>query len=250
MHDLLSRAIALRRALDPAIDRAGGAYRVGLYDPAIAVDDVAARVALLRHRLAGTPFLRELYAFDPATLRVLDSAESIIGAAPLGPVLPETADSGRRPKLHFKGFLYVSREAWARLISGPAMAPGMAAYLAERGRQLREGIGVEEEAMAAALQRAGAAAINPILETLPLGERPRWAFFLMVGSANENYRSMLLDGEAMILVSGWTSLYAAPDLALLTGMATWIDDQQALDRLLPPPGGFTRRLARMLRYGL
>lgn len=115
--------------------------------------------------------------------------------------------------------------------------------MVERGRQLREGIGVEEEAMAAA-------AINPLLDTLPLGERPRWAFFLMIGSANENYRSMLMDGEATVLVSGWTSLYAVPDLILLTGLATWIDEQAELDRRLPRPGRFTRALGRVGRLGL
>ena len=246
MHDLLSRVLALRRALGPAIDQAGGAYRLGIYDPVITVDDVSGRVAALRRRLADTPFLRDLYAFCPATLAVLDSAEAIVGQPPL----PVTGDSGDRPKLHFKGFLYVSREAWARLIGGPAMAVGMRAYLEGRGRQLREGIGVEEEAMAAALQRVGAAAINSLLDTLALGERPRWTFFLMVGSANENYRSMLMDGEAMVLVSGWTALYAVPDLVLLTGMATWIDDQAELDRRLPRPGGLARFAGRVFRMGL
>ncbi|HXV90222.1 MAG TPA: hypothetical protein VD707_02575 [Gemmatimonadales bacterium] len=145
---------------------------------------------------------------------------------------------------------YRDREAWGRLVSGSAMALGMSEYLKERERQLREGIGVEEEVMAAALQRVAAGAINPLLDTLPLGERPRWTFFLMVGSANENYRSMLMDGEAMVLVSGWTSLYAVPDLILLSGMATWIDDQAELDRRLPRPGGLARFAGRVFRMGL
>jgi hypothetical protein len=72
----------------------------------------------------------------------------------------------------------------------------------------------------------------------------------MIGSANENYRSMLMDGEAVVLISGWTSLYAVPDLILLTGIATWIDDQAELDRRLPPRGGLTRTLARAVRMGL
>jgi len=51
-------------------------------------------------------------------------------------------------------------------------------------------------------------------------------------------------------VSGWTSLYAVPDLILLTGIATWIDDQAELDRRLPPRGGFTRTVAGALKMGL
>ena len=48
----------------------------------------------------------------------------------------------------------------------------------------------------------------------------------------------------------WTSLYAVPDLVLLTGSATWIEDQAELDRRLPPPGEFTRAVARVFRRGL
>jgi hypothetical protein len=130
------------------------------------------------------------------------------------------------------------------------MAEGMAVYLAERGRQIREGISAGEDAMSVALQNLGARLINPVLASLPPGEKERWAFFLMIGSANENYRSMLMDGEAMVLVSNWTSLYAVPDLVLLTGSATWIESQAELDRRLPPPGEFTRAVARVFRRGL
>jgi hypothetical protein len=200
---------------------------------------------MLRQRIRETPFLQTLYAFEDTTMGILDAADAFIGPPP-GRRRYAAADSTARPKLHFKGFLYVAREPWERLVRHPVMGLGMAMYLGELGRQIRN----EPSAMSDSLQNLGARRINQIIENLPLGERSRWAFYLMIGSANENYRSMLMDGEAMVLVSNWTTLYALPDLVLLTGTATWIEEQSELDRLLPPRGKLTRALGRALRLGL
>ena len=250
-HDLLSRLVALRHTLEPELAKVGGMLRTGLYDPEIPVDDLRDRVLALRRSLAAQPFLRDLYGFDPAVYRVLDSVDAVLGVGDGGrDALPVAAESGARPKLHFKGFLYVSREAWARLIGGPPMALGLREYLTQRSRQLREGATVGEDVMADAMQQVGALIIDPMLGDLPAGERSRWAFFLQVGSPNQNYRSMLMDGEAAVLVSGWTSLYAVPDFVLLTGLVTWIDDQAELDQRLPAPSGLKRSLARWIKLAL
>ncbi len=238
-HDLMSRLVAVQRELAPEFARGGGFLRVGIYNPVVGVDDLRDRVRALRRSLSQTPFLHDLYAFDPAVYALLDSSDAILGAA--------GDDSVRRtvPMLHFKGFLYISREAWRRLISGPAMAFGLHQYLVQRTRQLREGPAVGEDVMADAMQMTGAGTINQLLDSLPLDERAcprfqhcpgkRWVFFLQIGSPNQDYRSMALDGEAAVLVSGWTSLYALPDFVLLAGLTTWPDTQEELDRLLPPP---------------
>ena len=250
-HDLLSRLVAVQRELAPEFVRGGGFLRVGIYNPGSGVDDLRDRARALRRSLSQTPFLHDLYAFDPAVYAVLDSSDAILGAA--------GDDSVRRtvPMLHFKGFLYISREAWKRLISGPAMAFGLQQYLVQRTRQLREGPAVGEDVMADAMQLTGAGIINQLLDSLPLDERAcprpqhcpgkRWVFFLQIGSPNQDYRSMSLDGEAAVLVSGWTSLYAMPDFVLLTGLTTWPDTQEELDRLLPPPTERQRAIAWWVR---
>jgi hypothetical protein len=37
------------------------------------------------------------------------------------------------------------------------------------------------------------------------------------------------------------------DFFLLVGLTEWPETQAALDRLLPPPGGTTKSMARLLR---
>lgn len=249
LHAVLSRVLAMRHALDPPIERAGGAYRLAIYDPDTPVDDIAARIAILRDRLRDTPFLRELYALHPSALAVLEHPP-VCAAEATPPVSPIQPDGAVRPKLHFKGFLYISREPWRRLIGGVPFAVGLQAYLEQRASQICGGQDVDEEQMADAMMLAGAQAINPVLDSVPPDQRDRWAFYLMVGSANENNRSFLMDGEAAVLVSRWTSLLAMPDFLLLAGISTWVDEQAELDGLLPPPGGLHRSLGRMIRYGL
>jgi phosphatidylserine/phosphatidylglycerophosphate/cardiolipin synthase-like enzyme len=258
-HDLLSRLVALRHEFAPEIAAAGGLLRPGLYNPDIGVDDLHQRVHALRQSLTANSFLRDLYAFDPRVYQVLADADSTFGeetgkgtvVRPVGAAAPRLpTDSGVRPKLHFKGFLYVSREGWARLIGGRAMAIGLRSYLEQRSRQVREGPSVGEDPMADAMQQIGQVLITPDLRNVPKEELARWAFFLQVGSPNQDYRSMVMDGEAAVLVSSWTSLYAVPDFVLLTGLVTWIDDQAELNRLLPPPGRTRRGIARWLRLGL
>ena len=262
MHDLGSRVLVATDVLAPALLRTGGLLRLGIYDPNAGVTDLVARVRALRDRLAEAPFLRDLFAFGPGVYAMLDSVDTALPpqAAPVGDGAPP-GEVAARPKLHMKGFLFVSREPWARLISGLPMGMCVREYIVQRARQLREGAAVDEDAMSDAMQRCGAAAINPVLESVPVAERNcpagivhcgggRWAFYLQVGSLNEDYRSMGMDGEAAVLVSNWTSLIAVYDYVLLAGLAAWPETQADLNRLLTPPSSSHLSIARWARPGI
>jgi hypothetical protein len=135
-----------------------------------------------------------------------------------------------------------------RLAQGPPLASALQLYLTERQR-LNSGES-SEEALVRALQRVGAEVINPVLSGLPDGRRSDWVFYLQVGSPNMDYRSMLLDGEVAALISHWTSLYAFFDFMLLMGQVEWVQDQDALDALMPPPGRLLRRVGRWIRFAI
>jgi len=85
---------------------------------------------------------------------------------------------------------------------------------------------------------------------LPAVDQRRFVFYLQVGSPNQDYRSMVMDGEAAVLVSGRAGFEAAPDFVLLAGLATWVSDQHALDERLAAPSGVRRRLASWIRMAL
>jgi hypothetical protein len=194
-------------------------------------------VIALRNNLDSTPFLRTLYSFQPPVFDLLEHADTLPTGLP-----PSSPDSIVRPLLHLKGYLYISGPEWERLISGLPMAYGLAEFLVQRAKQIAGEW--PSDSTDVAMQRL-AWIINLVLDSLPDSERacPRpqhcpgrhWVSFLQVGSPNQDYRSMAMDGEAATLVSRWTALYGVPDFVLITGLSSWPENQAALDELLPPP---------------
>jgi hypothetical protein len=271
IHLATSKLLAVSHELGPEIHRAGGMLRPGLYHAGVQVHDLGYRILSLQESLQRHGFLQDMYPALHQAFQASDGAgwEALLvpvaepvaraGEPPVMPALPPTGspevavdDHGADAfaRLHFKGFLYVSGDAWTRLVADEALIAGLRVYLEERARQLREGAAASEAIMADALQDIGAAVINPILDQVTQEERDRWAFFLMIGSPNLDYRSMLLDGEVAVLVSGWTSLHGVLDFLLLTGLVTWVETQAEVDVLLPPLGRARRTLARWIRLTL
>jgi hypothetical protein len=264
IHDTFSRLLAFRHAMAAEIEMAGGMLRPGLYHTASDVKDLGFRVQALGRSLERYDFMRELYpTLGPvlalASGAMLAPASLTAGAAHTAgtagtPTTAATAGSAGADqpfaKLHMKGFLYVSGDAWSTLYAGPLMVEALQVYLAQRSRQVVGDPAADEKAMGDALQLFGVESLTPLVQLLGTGVTDRWAFFLQIGSPNLDYRSMLLDGEVALLVSGWTSLYASFDFVLLTGLVTWLDTQEQLDTLVPPGSAVKQRVARWIRIAL
>jgi len=75
----------------------------------------------------------------------------------------------------------------------------------------------------------------------------RVVFFTLFGSQNQNYRSMVVDGEVCFVVSRYPSVVSYLDLVALIGESRWIDGPEELDALLPPPSEWRRRLQRWIK---
>ena len=75
-------------------------------------------------------------------------------------------------------------------------------------------------------------------------EAARLVHYLQVGSSNMNDRSMLLDGEVTLTVSGLAAQAGVVDFALVCGLSTWVENQAQIDALLPSPSAFQRLIAR------
>ena len=71
--------------------------------------------------------------------------------------------------------------------------------------------------------------------------------YLIVGSQNYNYRSIITDGEMGCLVSGVSALIPVLDMLFMSGMTTWVSDLEELERLLPEQSGFLRWVGRYIR---
>jgi hypothetical protein len=116
-------------------------------------------------------------------------------------------------------------------------------YLTQRGRQVsgqqRDVRELPEKVWAA--RRVLLAAHEADLSPDELAKTVR---YLQIGSFNMNDRSMLLDGEVELTVSGLAAESGMLDFIIVCGLTTWVDDQKQIDALLPAPSAFKRLVAR------
>ena len=129
------------------------------------------------------------------------------------------------------------------------MAPLLAAYVQQLARDpSAKEAGVRESAEL--LSQASQQMVNAFVASLTPEYRARVAYFLIVGSANQDYRSMFMDGEASVLLSGWSGVIGLIDFSLIVNLSVWVDDLALLDDLLPPPTGLQRAIGRQARPAL
>ena len=242
-HELFARLIVLQQEFGVELEAAGGLLKTGIYNPGANTEDVLARFSSAYRNARRTPFLRRLFPVDPS----LDTL--LVHAAELFPARPDSTPSleppREMPKLHLKASFFASRDAWDLLIRRPELTLVLQAYLAQVLRQAPDSIDVR--AAAAGLTEASEAMMASFQASLTDEQRRQLVYYLLVGSANQDYRSMFMDGEASVLLSGWSGVVSLIDFALLMNLSVWIDDLEMLDALMPPPSGFQRGAARWLR---
>jgi phosphatidylserine/phosphatidylglycerophosphate/cardiolipin synthase-like enzyme len=84
----------------------------------------------------------------------------------------------------------------------------------------------------------------------PEERRQAGPVYLTVGSVNMDYRSMVMDGEAMVITTGWSTFEGLLDFIILPGLCEWIDDIDRLDELFPPPSGFGRWMGNFMKLAM
>jgi len=243
-HDLFARLIVVQQELGPELEASGGMLKTGIYNPGLGVLEVEARFGAAYRNGRRTPFMRRLFPISAD----LESMLTTLSQAPQPPGAERLVEEPS-PKLHMKAGFFATREGWDSLISRPEMAGVFEAFMALAEANGRTQ-GMSMEARADLISASSQALVVAFMRSLTPEARSRVAYFLMVGSANMDYRSMLMDGEVAVLVSGWSSVVALIDFSLVMNLSVWVDDLALLDDLLPPPTGFQRAVARMVRPAL
>ncbi len=248
-HDLFARLIVLQQQFGPELEATGGMLKTGIYNPGIGVSDVAARFSAAYRNGRRTPFLRRLFPIDVAvdTLLAHVGDAGLLQAMPVSPLSPVTERLA--PKLHVKANFFATREGWDSLVSRPEMAPVLEAYIRQLARDpSAKDVSVRESAQM--LSQASQQLVDAFTADLSAESRARVAYFLVLGSANQDYRSMFMDGEASVLLSGWSGVVGLIDFGLIVNLSVWVDDLTLLDELLPPPTALQRAVARQVRPAL
>jgi hypothetical protein len=226
LRSTLRTMVQAREYFGDDLRRSGGELRVGLYAHACQTNDMRSRATATLHGIAEYRFLRELFPIDSSVVEYLrmyrDRWKEI---SPFVQVRMRP-----RPFLHMKSQLFGTKESFG-VLGLPEMTHTLDEYLKIRLDQVRgmngRGIGVE-------LYRDQIEAFEEKLKALPEAQRNHRIFTLTTGSHNQNPRSMLLDGEDLVAVSGNDCLVALIDFMFVLYATEWPTTEAEFDRLFPP----------------
>lgn len=232
--ELMTRMLSARQALSGPMASAGGKLELGLYNVAPDQQGFASRVQTWNQQVAETPFLTELMPFLPTSWPV------VVGGA-----MPSVRADSNRPKLHQKVQFLATRALWEAIDSAPEWPAFMASYQEYRTATYN----ADNDATQAIPLPAQLQEIARQIYAHSRGVNGA-ASYVMMGSQNQDYRGMFMDGEVDLLFSGPGSLVPLVDLIFLEGTTTWLTSQQQLDSLVPPPSEYWRRWARVLKDGV
>ena len=246
-HDVLEAYLELGAMLGPAFAASGGGLWVGLYGQDIGTRSIQERYRAVLRGMLDPRFPREAFPFPEETYARLNDPELL--DALLEPtkevVVPQaTVGEYRPPRLHLKGQLIASGTGIERVLRDPAWFQVFFNFVQKQAEEYAR------DPAFAATGRMGPDLLAPVDSALyraPEGERARDVFYLLMGSQNQNDRSLLLDGEAMSLVAGVESLATLLDFVAIAARSTWVETQEELDALLPRQPRWKVKLARSLR---
>lgn len=248
-HELFARLIVAQQTLGKEIAAAGGMLKVGFYDVDVAVSDLPASVELVLKGREANPWLADMLPFHPRLMALLEEADERLADFEVD-YLFEDAEQ-RKPQLHMKSTYMATPEAWEPVISLPSMMEVFETYGAQQEiLETNRTVFTDVRLVYEPLREAIDSALQEWIEDLPPDVRARFGLYLMVGSVNQAYRSVFMDGEAVYLATGLDAFYGIFDFVYLITSAVWMDSLEELEAYLPSQSDFKWQLARWLRRGI
>ena len=248
--ELIWRLTTAARVLAPEIAATDGLLKVGIFSSTVRVTDVAGKVRAVNETMARYPWLHELFGFPPDV--AFDAVASNGGgnghAAMTGADSTRDFESNGYSLLHLKANFFASREAWS-FMSRPEWSTLMSEFAQLRLAQVqRRSAAVSSfEQIPEALSDVGGDVLQRWFESLSPADREKVVFFTVVGSANQNDRSLTLDGEDALIISRWPSVIAYLDLITLVGQSRWIEDPAEVEAYIPMQGAMKRALSHWFK---
>jgi phosphatidylserine/phosphatidylglycerophosphate/cardiolipin synthase-like enzyme len=252
--DVILRLLQVRQEFAREIHAAGGELRVGLYSAREDVNDIARQIQEVRAGTERYPWLHDLVPFPANALAVLDSAPEILAAAGYRPFALGKDEKPRLPQLHQKTQFFADSAALVGLAERPEWHDVAVSYLLARAAQTRRGeasvAALGADTLRVALARPAMALLNGYLAARPPADSARMTFYFTLGTQNQDPRGMMLDGEAVLVVSGLSGAIGLFDMYSMMARSTWVETEAELNALLPSYDDWQRRLGRFMRFVL
>jgi len=233
------------------IESAGGLFKVGIYNTDLDVGDVIGKLQAINDGIAKSEVFQKLFPFCPSVVKMIAEMPEFLVSAGVKPSYLFEEATKRKPKLHLKSQFFASQRAIDTIIPLEGWEPLVRKYLRARIKQTAGcDIPVDVKDLRAELEKDAAALIASWGRGLTQKERDEVFLYLIVGSHNQDYRSMILDGEALFVVGHVWAMIAYLDFVSLMGQTTWIDDVEQLEEFLPRHRGFWKWLGCQFKIAL
>lgn len=242
--ELLWRLLVARDRHAQTLAANGGVLGIGIFDTDVPVTDIPGKVHAVRETFEREEWLRTLFGFPAEAYAALARLDEELGRLAMAPVPMPEFEHDARTRLHLKANFFASREAWG-LMQRPEWGALTWSFVSQRIAQVqgrRESVIRLEEAPDALLD-VGSGFVADWRASLPAAERERVVFYTMMGSQNQNYRSMVMDAEVAFLVADWPSVIPYLDAIALVGQSHWLAAPDDLHAHLPPLGTFVSLMA-------
>lgn len=246
--EMLMRLIVSRAALAPEIAAAGGLLKIGIYDSEVRVTDIPGKVGAVRRTFAESAWLRELFGFPPIVYEELGTTSDQVARLAMAARDQGEFESEQRTKLHLKANFFASREAW-QVMTRPEWGSMTWTFVTLRIAQVqsRSEAVVRFDEFPDALLDIGGDYVQDWYSRLDAGTRERVVFYTIMGSQNQNFRSMIVDGEDAFVVAHWPSVIPYLDFISLIGQSKWVETPAELDALLLPKSRLKAGLSHWFR---
>jgi hypothetical protein len=238
--------------MKPELEAERGLLRVGLYAPRQGVADLAGRFAQAAER--GAPWQNQVWPPNPEVDAVASGASALLDSIGYSVRYLAGDSAGIQPKLHLKANFVASPLAWEKLWTSPHLPGLLRKYIVYLAQQSTAAANAERkpdvQAIPDELRDKWLHLVQELLKETAPQDHDRMLYYFTVGSVNLDFRSMVMDGEVMILMSGWQSVTGFLDFLLLPGLCHWAETTEELDRHLDPPGSLLRGLAGFMKLSL
>jgi hypothetical protein len=249
--EMLTRLLVAQHELAPDIERAGGLLRVGLYRTGLKVTDIPGKIAAVVHAFDTQPWLRALFGFRDDVLAEVRSIAGYASGVSMDPAGSAEFEHDDLPKLHFKANYFASAEAWT-LMQRREWAQTAWSYMQQRVDQVQTRPAAVRTFRDGAdlIADAGGGMALSWYDELDDDVRDRVVFYTLMGSHNQNSRSIAIDAEVGFLLSRWYATIPYIDLVVVIGQTRWLDDAAEIADYLPLDSGLRRRLVHWFRLAI
>lgn len=243
----------IQNQLSSEIEYAGGLFKVGIYNMDLDVGDNIGKIRALNSGIARSKVFQRIFPFAPSVVEMVAGMPEFLESQGFRPNYLSEDAARRKPKLHLKSQFFASETAIRTATPLEDWEPVVRKYIIARAKQATgraTGSYVDAKELRTELAQDVAVLMASWRDRVSQDERDKAFVYLTVGSHNQDYRSLIMDGDDLVVVGHYWAWIAYLDFVSLMAQTTWVTNQQQLEELLPKQKSFWRWLGRFLKIAL